>query len=157
MPANEKPKTVFANEFKVLERAEQVMSNSDLTQEKLIEEYEWLSQRYRQILNEAVKITRIGDINQKKLFESHEQIERQKEVLYQLSITDHLTGLFNRTYLNNFLLKEFARNKRYEQPFSCILFDIDDFKLVNDIHGHLVGDSILNQLAEAGSYLGKCG
>jgi len=153
MQAKDKPKTVFSNELKVLERAEQILKNPELTREKLTEEYNWLTQQYHQLLNDAVKITRIGDINQKKLFESHEEIERQKEVLYQLSITDHLTGLYNRTYLNNFLLKEFARSKRYEQPFSCLLFDIDDFKVVNDTHGHLVGDGVLKQISEVGMAL----
>jgi len=89
MQAKDKPKTVFSNELKVLERAEQILKNPELTREKLTEEYNWLTQQYHQLLNDAVKITRIGDINQKKLFESHEEIERQKEVLYQLSITDH--------------------------------------------------------------------
>ena len=60
------------------------------------------------------------------------------------STTDALTGCFNRLWFNN-KLKEFSQSSQNEQSrrFSLILFDIDDFKRVNDTFGHLAGDEVL--------------
>lgn len=60
---------------------------------------------------------------------------------------DGLTGLWNRVRIDQFLAEEVARAQRYGTPFSVILLDIDHFKLVNDNHGHAVGDSVLRQFA----------
>ena len=67
--------------------------------------------------------------------------------LKELSIRDDLTGLFNRRYLIRALEAEFIRSIRYKRDFSVLLFDIDDFKQVNDRHGHSSGDAILITLA----------
>lgn len=79
------------------------------------------------------------------LFES---IQAANESLAQLAITDSLTGLYNRRYFHERFEHEFARATRYRLPFSCVIFDIDDFKKVNDTYGHLVGDSILRQVTD---------
>ena len=79
------------------------------------------------------------------LFES---IQIANERLEQLAITDSLTGLYNRRYLHERFEEEFARATRYQLPFSCVIFDIDDFKAVNDTYGHLVGDVVLKEIAE---------
>ena len=63
--------------------------------------------------------------------------------LEELSHTDELTGLFNRKAYNERMVEEIAKLKRYQTPFSLIMFDIDDFKAVNDEHGHDVGDQVL--------------
>ncbi|MBI4690082.1 MAG: diguanylate cyclase [Nitrospirae bacterium] len=65
----------------------------------------------------------------------------------RLAITDDLTGLYNVRYFYDILNKEIARAKRYNTPFSLMLFDIDDFKVVNDTYGHQAGDDILRTLA----------
>ena len=67
--------------------------------------------------------------------------------LRDLSITDDLTGLFNRRYLVRALEAEFIRALRYKRNFSVLLFDVDDFKQVNDRHGHSCGDAVLKNLA----------
>jgi diguanylate cyclase (GGDEF)-like protein len=70
-----------------------------------------------------------------------------KKQVEQLSITDRLTGLFNRLKLEAVLNGELARFIRYQVPFSVIMLDIDFFKRVNDVHGHPVGDQVLVHLA----------
>ncbi len=68
--------------------------------------------------------------------------------LYQLAITDSLTKVFNRQYLLHRLPDEIERFKRYGDPFSIVLFDVDHFKRLNDMHGHHAGDAVLRALAE---------
>jgi diguanylate cyclase (GGDEF)-like protein len=69
---------------------------------------------------------------------------RQKE---SSIFRDELTGLYNRRFLNNVLQQQLAEAKRYNQPFSLIMFDIDRFKRYNDINGHLAGDRALAEVA----------
>jgi diguanylate cyclase (GGDEF)-like protein len=63
------------------------------------------------------------------------------------AVTDPLTGLFNRLKFDQGLAKEILRSERYHTVFSLILFDIDHFKYVNDVHGHQIGDSVLVQIS----------
>jgi diguanylate cyclase (GGDEF)-like protein len=65
----------------------------------------------------------------------------------RLAITDPMTGLYNVRYFYDSLNKEIARAKRYNNSFSLILFDIDDFKVLNDTYGHQAGDEVLRSLA----------
>jgi diguanylate cyclase (GGDEF)-like protein len=62
-----------------------------------------------------------------------------------LSITDALTGAYNRRYLMEQLPREVERCRRYAYPLSVIMFDIDHFKLINDEMGHAAGDDVLQQ------------
>ncbi|WP_157822479.1 GGDEF domain-containing protein, partial [Psychromonas sp. Urea-02u-13] len=62
-------------------------------------------------------------------------------------ITDTLTQIPNRLFINNSFDLEFERCKRYQSNFSLILIDIDHFKQVNDNHGHNVGDDVLIDIA----------
>lgn len=62
-----------------------------------------------------------------------------------LSITDALTGAYNRRYLMEQLPREVERCRRYAYPLSVVMFDIDHFKLVNDAKGHAAGDEVLQQ------------
>jgi diguanylate cyclase (GGDEF)-like protein/PAS domain S-box-containing protein len=66
----------------------------------------------------------------------------------RLAITDGLTGLFNARYFYEELEKEIARAQRYSTTFSLALFDIDDFKVLNDTFGHQAGDEVLRDVAE---------
>lgn len=78
-------------------------------------------------------------------------IDDQKELEYTLSylsVTDDLTGLFNRRYLTQALNDYLEQYRRYRTSFSLISFDIDHFKRINDAHGHLVGDRVLNKIGE---------
>lgn len=63
--------------------------------------------------------------------------------LERLSLTDKLTGLFNRSKIDAAIESEIVRSQRFDQPFSLIMLDIDHFKSVNDTYGHQVGDQLL--------------
>jgi diguanylate cyclase (GGDEF)-like protein len=65
----------------------------------------------------------------------------------RLSQTDDLTKLHNARYLRQFLLGEVRRARRYNSIVAALFFDLDDFKLVNDAHGHLVGSHVLMEMA----------
>lgn len=64
-----------------------------------------------------------------------------------LSLTDALTGLYNRRHLDTNLEREFLRAKRYHNDLSIAVIDIDFFKKVNDTYGHLCGDYVLKEVA----------
>lgn len=70
-----------------------------------------------------------------------------KKRIEELSITDKLTGLYNRLKLDDMMLIKVEEFKRYKIEFSIILLDIDDFKIVNDTYGHDVGDYVLKTMA----------
>ena len=82
-----------------------------------------------------------------RLAEQNEELQRANEILSQLSITDGLTKLHNHRYFQDHLVREIKRIKRTQAPLSMILLDIDDFKLLNDTHGHAAGDEVLMSLA----------
>ena len=62
---------------------------------------------------------------------------------------DRLTGLYNRAYFDESLIREVARAKRYDTELSVLFLDIDNFKAVNDNHGHLAGDFVLKEISQA--------
>ncbi|MEJ2058225.1 MAG: GGDEF domain-containing protein, partial [Desulfofustis sp.] len=71
---------------------------------------------------------------------------RRVTMLERESITDALTGLYNRRYLDRRLEEEIGRARRYGMPMSVLLIDIDYFKQINDTCGHAVGDALLKDL-----------
>jgi len=66
----------------------------------------------------------------------------------QLADLDALTGLHNRRYFHDTLAREVARAHRYDRRLALIIFDLDDFKAINDRIGHLAGDAVLAEAAD---------
>ncbi len=153
---NKERSELFAKESQVLQRIEEVLTRGqgagDLS---LLEEYRFLSRQYQSLLKDSVKLTRVGDSNQRKLMNAKEviakkteELSQKNEALYIISVTDYLTGVYNRTYLMETLARELSGSRRHGFPLACILMDLDKFKAVNDTYGHLAGDSVLVEFAE---------
>ena len=64
------------------------------------------------------------------------------------SMTDALTGLYNRRSLDQLLQREVALSERHKQPLSLVMIDMDYFKQINDAHGHAAGDHLLRSFAD---------
>lgn len=84
----------------------------------------------------------------KRILNLEKSLKKANEEIRTLSITDPLTGAFNRGYLMNRLPEELNRAKRYHHPLSLIICDVDRFKNVNDSWGHLAGDAVLKHLVK---------
>ena len=96
----------------------------------------WLTYIYTEILT-LVSFTLFGYL-----------LGRKAELIEYQSLHDHLTGLYNRSYLMTQFRENISLQQRYSQPFSVIMLDLDYFKQVNDQHGHLVGDKTLVATAD---------
>jgi diguanylate cyclase (GGDEF)-like protein len=84
---------------------------------------------------------------QELLEDAYSKLEEANSKLELLSITDQLTGLFNRRHFDDVFAQEIQRAARYAHPFSVMMMDIDHFKNVNDTYGHQAGDFILKGVA----------
>jgi len=69
------------------------------------------------------------------------------EMLKYIGLTDALTGVYNRRYMDRRLVEEIARARRQAYRISCMYIDVDYFKQVNDTHGHQSGDDVLREVA----------
>lgn len=89
------------------------------------------------IIKKALKMQKLSLANKRLL-----------KTLKNLSLKDHLTGLYNYRYFMERMQAEFNRAKRYVLPLSVLLFDVDYFKSINDVYGHQYGDLILKEIAQ---------
>ena len=78
---------------------------------------------------------------------AHAELAARNQDLERLAVTDRLTGLNNRARLEDALVSEMERAQRYGSEFCVVLVDIDHFKAVNDTFGHVVGDTVLTEVA----------
>ena len=74
-------------------------------------------------------------------------LENINTLLKDQSMTDDATGLYNHRHLMEVIEKELMRAKRYSRFLSGMMVDVDDFKSINDYYGHLIGDSVLREMA----------
>ena len=87
------------------------------------------------------------DLAYQALHESQQKLLEMNETLRRLSDVDGLTGLNNRRYLDRYLEQEWRRAVRERRDFSILMVDVDNFKIYNDIYGHLAGDEALKTVA----------
>ncbi len=94
----------------------------------------------------------VEDITERKKSEDklgllNKELIKSNKRLSQLALRDPQTGLYNHRYLQDVIEAEFYRAKRYAHSFSVMMLDVDYFKSINDVYGHLFGDLVLKQLA----------
>lgn len=80
--------------------------------------------------------------------EMQDRLKAGRRDAMKKAITDHLTGLYNREYLDEYMRKEMGKVNRYQIPLTVVMMDIDYFKKINDTYGHLAGDMVLRHLAQ---------
>lgn len=76
------------------------------------------------------------------------ELEKANKKLEQLATIDSLTGLYNRLKIDEIVRYEREKQKRFGNPFCIALIDLDDFKEINDTHGHIEGDRVLQEIAK---------
>ena len=81
------------------------------------------------------------------LLSAHISLALENNRLYEISVMDGLTNVYNRRYLEQRMSEEVAYSKRYGKPLTVCLLDIDFFKRLNDEHGHLAGDFVLKKVS----------
>ena len=106
------------------------------------------------VFNENELILLLHDITElvrlrREMKDNQEELEHLNDRLYRESITDEMTGLFNRKHIMELLKKETARAERGLEFLTIALIDIDYFKSVNDEHGHQFGDFVLKAFSNA--------
>jgi diguanylate cyclase (GGDEF)-like protein len=107
---------------------------------------DWLAGWYKQVVI-SIFITLLLWAMAWIILRHYLQMMNHKTALEKISVTDQLTGLYNRYKLNQVLDSELHRAERIKSTFGIIILDIDNFKKVNDVYGHNVGDSVLQELA----------
>jgi len=94
--------------------------------------------------SEKVIQCNIRDITERK--QAQDSLLKSQALLRELSVRDHLTGLFNRRYMEETLERELLRASRKGLSLDLLMIDVDDFKQLNDNFGHAAGDAVLREL-----------
>lgn len=108
-------------------------------------EVEFVSNVYL-VAEEKVIQCNIRDITERK--QAQAALVKSEALLRELSTRDHLTGLFNRRFMEETLERELLRAARKGLSLGLIMLDVDDFKRFNDVHGHAMGDAILREVGK---------
>lgn len=108
---------------------------------------EWRSQPYGPYIYASARDITAKREEELRLLQLTKKLQQKNAELSELAITDELTGLYNRHYIDQMMENILSRADRYHEPLSLILFDLDFFKRVNDTWGHYIGDEVLRQIA----------
>ncbi|MFP5110762.1 diguanylate cyclase [Bacillaceae bacterium C204] len=130
---------------------EEGSSNSTYRYRTKMGDYVWIESALKSVYFEedgSKKVIIVSrNITDRKLTE--QKLQEANELLNRLSYMDGLTGINNRRYFDEVLVKEWSNSSTNHAPITLIMFDIDYFKKYNDTYGHLTGDFCLQSIAQA--------
>ncbi len=132
---------LFDVEENIIRHGEDILVSDMARGNPLSGEYEQLLKNYKKMYKQLCRLVKINDKQQSKLSQANTILEIHSKY-------DALTGIFNRRAFNEMYEREWRRSMRYGHTMSLLMFDIDRFKNVNDMHGHPAGDVILKHTAK---------
>ncbi len=94
-------------------------------------------------------LTHLNSVQRRQVFDATYKLQQSATRLETLTTLDTVTGGWNRRHLERVLSTEMARAARFGHAFTLLVFDLDNFKIVNDTHGHGVGDEVLRTIERA--------
>ncbi|WP_320047768.1 GGDEF domain-containing protein [uncultured Ilyobacter sp.] len=130
--------SVYDSIFKDSSTRKKILSREDYVCGKKEEKFFLYSSKKISYDNKDMSLVLIDDIT---------KIEKSRKKLHELSITDELTGIYNRRFIFESIKKEINRSERTGGIYSLMLIDIDFFKKINDLCGHVEGDVVLKTIA----------
>jgi len=130
-----------------LVRNAELESQRDLLLERLQQAVRILQESNRDLQLKEASLEQTVDERTQQLIDANQRLRETNRQLERLAVRDSLTGLFNHRSLMEHLDLELARSTRYGRQFSLLFLDLDDFKQINDRHGHRSGDAVLRQAA----------
>lgn len=133
-------------DIKTGDEIEKLADSFNVMNEQLVLSMSVLNKQKIKVEEANLKLNNFNLELEKEVQTRTKELEKSKELLEILATTDSLTQICNRHAIMERLDEEINRNKRYNIPLCVLLFDIDDFKKVNDTYGHDVGDDILVSL-----------
>jgi len=90
----------------------------------------------------------IGGLESSLIWSMVTNLKKNKDELQYQASHDALTGLYNRRHIMEQLHQGVSQAMRYQYPYTVVMFDLDHFKQVNDVHGHAAGDLVLSEMAK---------
>ena len=103
---------------------------------------------YVKAKQEGSSLQALVDSQTQELLATNKKLEERIAISEKMAITDPLTETSNRRHFESQLALECSRSKRFNEPLSLIILDVDDFKSINDQHGHASGDSVLVEVSK---------
>lgn len=103
---------------------------------------------FYQVSQKNAKLLNLNKTLEKKVYERTKELQELNKNLEEISFTDQLTGIRNRRYAIETLIKMWVNSVTENLNISCLMIDIDNFKSVNDLYGHDVGDTVIKTIAK---------